>query len=220
MSGYINRTQRINAVDFAQKQVLGEYSLNKNHEDFDLEMALDNEVRDLMDRNELENATIIFSKQAIQLFAHLFGNSMEAAVQRGLKGLEERMDKKIQDSLNNHMVDVLNKSSIAIQEFLDESVSETLSSFVEPIKPNPIQSTPVIVDKIGNSKKALTEYSPYLLNVFKSKPNTEIRLSEACNSVLSQHKIEWYNANHTMDYLLLHEPNLSRARRGFYIYKV
>jgi len=72
------------------------------------------DVSQLMKDNELENATIIFSHQAMRLFSHMFGNSMQVAVEQAMQGIE----KKIEEVIERKSIEMMNYASNAMANMM------------------------------------------------------------------------------------------------------
>ena len=228
--------QRFNR-EMAQKQVLGEKALERAREEnaqrrLEEENKVPKHMQDLLEHNELEKATVIFSQKAIELFCHLFSNSMESAVERGLKEFEKAVEEKVNKVVEQQLTRVFLSTSEAIHNFLSsakESVVSTedtevivkvvdLTTDATNTKTVRKTKTKKVRVGLGNSKEILRDTSPYLLEIYEQSPNVPIKLSDACKQVESKHGIVWRNPSHIITHLQSIGIPLHKEKFGFYMY--
>jgi hypothetical protein len=106
----INELRGKAGKEAGDKQVLAETAImnavkdKMSKQDIHIPSSIPQDVSKLMTENDLQNATIVFSHNAIQLFSYVFGQSMHTAVQQAIQGIEktveEVVERKVAQTLN------------------------------------------------------------------------------------------------------------------------
>lgn len=106
---------------------------------------LPEDVAKLMKDNEMEDATIVFSKNAINLFSYLFSQNMAVAVKDAMTGLQS----SIEEMLERKLAQMVNQTANSMESVLGVLISKNAPVLapVMPKEPEFIQETvePVFV---------------------------------------------------------------------------
>jgi hypothetical protein len=174
------------------------------------------EVARLMKDNELENATIIFSHQALQLFTHMFGNSVQVAIESAMQDI----DQKIEKAVEKQAIEILKHASAAMkammdpQEIVKKAVEDKLNNII-PME-DKSQTTAQRVRKMphGMLGKAILEE----LRVAHPEP---VKILTICKAMSEKHgaRISSERAYAALSRLIKSGKATKTEERGFYIYK-
>jgi hypothetical protein len=98
----------------AQTAILASAVAKQARRDITVPNDVPSDVSRLMKENELENATIVFGQNAIQLFSYVFGQSMHLAIKDAVSGIEQSMEKIVEQK----MLEVFRNASQAVDPML------------------------------------------------------------------------------------------------------
>lgn len=95
------------------------------------ETPLPQEVEELMKQNELEAATVVFSKQAIRLFSHMFGNSLENAMERSMNYVEQRLEHMVEAVIERKLTETMSYAATALSDLMPKVVPDPFTEFAK-----------------------------------------------------------------------------------------
>lgn len=104
----------------AQTAILASAVAKQARKDISVPMEVPSDVSRIMKENELENATIVFGQNAIQLFSYVFGQSMHLAIKEAVCGIEQSMEKIVEQK----MIEVLKGASQAVDPMLTGMITK------------------------------------------------------------------------------------------------
>ncbi|MMZ43534.1 hypothetical protein D1872_50900 [compost metagenome] len=180
------------------------------------------DIAKIMKDNALENATVVFGHNALQLFSYVFGQAVNAAVAEAMKDME----KTIEDIIDRKAIETVNLASGSLVNLLNliKSPVEGLTSLgqeenkVVPLRP--------IEEEVGNNDNNRilprptyreNTHSSNILSIIRECHPSSITVKEITASIAAQGLKAPHSVHHEL-YKLCQAGWVKKSGRGTYIY--